>query len=259
MTRSFMRLLWLDVRAGLRERKVWFAVAAYAYAVVAVPVLLANPPTHVAAAISAFFGDQDAFTRFMYVWTDLAMNKVVATIGIVLAAGVVLRERDTRVLPIFAAKPLTMPRYFVLRATSACIIAAMLYMTTQLIAVPYFMAQVDGFRPGAFLAAGLLHVWSAMFATALAATLAVVVGRRGPGLLLALIVIMMLVGLAFLGFYNPLWRTISLLNPFALGVEAVGQLGALGPGVLLPPMLGLAAITAATIGVGAFAVRRMEA
>lgn len=254
-----MHLLWLDVRAGLRERKVWFAVAAYAYALLGVPVLLENPPPHVAAAISAFFGDQDPFTRFMYVWTDLAMNKVAATIGIVLAAGVVLRERDTRVLPVLAAKPISLPRYFVVRATSACIVAALLYLGTQLLAVPYFMARVDGFRPGAFLAAGLLHVWSAMFATALAATLVVVVGRRGPGLLLALIVIMVLVGMAFLGFYNPAWRTVALFNPFALGVEAIGQLGALGPGMLLPPMLGLAAITAATIGVGALAVRRMEA
>lgn len=254
-----LRLLGLDVRAGLRERKVWFAVAAYAYAVVGVPVLLTHPPAHVAAAISAFFGDQDPFTRFMYVWTDLAMNKVVAMLGIVLAAGVVLRERDTRVLPLIAAKPISMPRYFVLRATSACVVAATLYTATQLVAVPYFMVQVEGFRPGAFLAAGLLHVWSAMFATALAATLVVVVGRRGPGLLLALIVIMMLVGLAFLGFYNPAWRSVALLNPFALGVEAIGQLGALGPATLLPPMLGLAAITAGTIGVGALAVRRMEA
>lgn len=253
-----LALLRLDVRAGLRERKIWFAAAIYVYTLLAVPLLLLNPPPHVAAAMSAFFGDQDPFTFFMYVWTDLAMNKVVAMLGVVLAAGVVLRERDTRVLPIFASKPISMPRYFAVRATSACLVTAVLYITTQLIAVPVFMARVPGFRPGEFLAAGLLHVWAAMFATALAATLTVIVGRRGPGLLLSLIVIMTLVGMAFLGFYNPAWRSVALLNPFALGVEAVGHLGALGPGVLLPPMLGLAAICAVTIMVGAFAVRRLE-
>lgn len=254
-----LRLWWLDVRAGLRERKIWFGVAAYAYAVLTVPLLLTAPPEHVSAAISAFFGDQDPFTLFMYVWTDLAMNKVAAMIGIVLAAGVVLRERDTKVLPIIAAKPISMARYFVLRATSACAITAGLYLITQAVAALYFSVKVEGFKIGAFVAAGLLHVWAAVFAAALSATLVVLVGRRGPGLLLALIVVMMLVGMAFLGFYNPAWRGVALLNPFALGVEAVGRLGELGPGVLLPPMLGLVAINAATIGVGALAVRRMEA
>lgn len=253
-------LLWLDVRAGLRERKIWLAVGIYAYTVLALPLLLKKPPAHVTAAMGAFFGEADPFTLFMYVWTDLAMNKVVATLGVVLAAGVVLRERDTEVLPLLAAKPLTMSTYFAVRATSACVVAGLLYMGTQVLATPYFMAWVDGFRAGEFLAAGLLHVWSAMFATALAATLAALVGKRGPGLLLALIVVMTLVGVAFLGFYNPAWRTSMLLmNPFALGVEAVGHLGRIDAGVLLPPMLGLAAITAATIGVGALAVRRMEA
>lgn len=252
-------LLWLDVRAVLRERKIWFAVAVYVYAALSVPLLLARPPAHVEAAITAFFGRQDTFTLFMYVWTDLAMNKLVATLGVVLAAGVVLRERDTRVLPLIAAKPISMSRYFAVRATSACIVMAGLYLVTQVLAAPYFMARVAGFRPGAYLAAGLLHVWAATFATALAATLTVIVGRRGPGLLAALLVVTSLVGMAFIGFYNPAWRTVSRLNPFALGVEAVGHLDALSAGVLLPPMLALMAITAATIAVGAFAVRRMEA
>lgn len=254
-----LRLLWLDVRAGLRERKVWLVVGVYAYAVLSMPLLMARPPAHVTAAITAFFGDQDPFTLFMYVWTDLAMNKIAALVGIMLAAGVVLRERDTRVLPIFAAKPISLAGYFTVRATSTCVVTALLYAAAQVAAVPYFMATIPGFRPGPFLAAGLLHVWAAIVTTALAATLTVAVGRRGPGLLLALVVIMMLVGMAFLGFYNPAWRTVALLNPYALGVEAVGNLGQLGPGVLLPPMLALAAITAATIAAGAFAVRRMEA
>jgi ABC-2 type transport system permease protein len=70
--------------------------------------------------------------------------------------------------------------------------------------------------------------------------------------------VMLLVGAAFLGFYNPAWRTASLVNPISLGVQALGHLDALGPAVLLPPMLALALLTAATVAVGARAVRGME-
>lgn len=253
-----IRLVWLDYRATLRERRTWIAAGALAYAVLTLPLLTSRPPPHVQAAMTLWFGAPDPFTLFMFIWTDLAMNKMIALLGVVLGAGVVLRERDTRVLALLAAKPVPLPRYFAVRAASACATAATLYLAAQLAAVPYFMVQVEGFRPGAFLAAGALHVWAGVFATALCATLAALVGRRGPGMLLALLVVMLLVGAAFLGFYNPAWRTASLVNPISLGVQALGHLDALGPAVLLPPMLALALLTAATVAVGARAVRGME-
>jgi len=122
-----------------------------------------------------------------------------------------------------------------------------------------FSATVDGFRPGPFLAAASLHVWAAVFATALAATLLVAVGRRGPGLLAGLLALFSLVGMAFIGFYNPAWATISLLNPISLGVQSLAHLDALGPGVLVPPALALILLTAVTIAAGAWSVRKMEA
>ena len=254
-----IRFLWLDYRAALRERKVWFAVGIFAYAILSLPLLLAQPPPHVRDAMDAWFGARDPFTLFMFMWTDLAMNKLVATLAVVLAGGVVLRERDTGVLPLLAAKPMSLPRYFTVRALSTCGVMATVYIGAQLVAALYFGAMVEGFRVGPFLAAGALHVWAAIFATALAATLLVLVGRRGPGLLAGLLALFTLVGLAFIGFYNPAWASVSLVNPISLGVQSLGHLDALGPGVLLPPMLALIVITALTIAGGAWAVRNMEA
>jgi len=253
-----IRFLWLDYRAALRERKVWFVVALFAYTVLVLPVLLARPPPHVRDAMDTWFGARDPFTLFMFMWTDLAMNKLIATAAVVLAGGVLLRERDTGVLPLLAAKPISLPGYFAVRTTSTCAVMATVYLGAQLAGALYFSVMVEGFRPGTFLAAASLHVWAAVFSTALAATLLVVVRRRGLGLMVGLLALLLLVGMAFIGFYNPAWATVSLLNPISLGVQSLGHLDALGPGVLVPPMLALVGFTALTIAAGAWSVRDME-
>ncbi|MEZ4451829.1 MAG: hypothetical protein R3B09_20365 [Nannocystaceae bacterium] len=254
-----VRLTLLDLRATLRERKTWLAAAMMIYAVLSIPVLLANPPEHVREAIGAWFSDDDPFALFMFVWIDLVMNKAVAFIPVILAAGVVLRERDTGVLAILAAKPITMSRYFVIRTLSAIGVMLTLYVGTQLLGLLWFPSRIPGFRAGDFLAAMSLHAFAAAFATAFAATLIVAVGRRGAGALLALVVLGILVGMALVGFYQPAWYTWTLANPLTLGALSMRALGHLGPGVLLPPMLALSVITALTIAVGARVARRVEA
>lgn len=253
------RLVWLDYRAAMRERKTWLAGAMLVYAVLSIPVVLAQPPAHVREAIAAWFHDPDPFVAFMFVWIDLAMNKSIAFIPVVLASTVLLRERDTGVLAILAAKPLSLGRYFVVRAASACAVMATLHVGSQLLGALWFPAQVENFRPGVFLAAMSLHLFAAVFATAFAATVAVATGRRGASALLSLSILGVLVGMALVGFYQPAWQTALLANPFALGSLSLGHLGALGPGVLLPPMLALAALTVITIAAGARLARRMEA
>lgn len=253
------RFLWLDLLATLRERKTWLAVAMLAYAVLAVPVLLERPPAHVREAIAEWFDGGDPFAVFMFVWIDLVMNKVVAFIPVVLASGVLVRERDTGVLAILAAKPLTMSRYFVVRTISACAVMLVLYAGTQIAGALWFQGRIAGFRPGSFLATMSLHAFAAVFATAFAATVIVGVGRRGAGALAAWMLLGVLVGLALVGFYQPAWYTFTLANPLTLGALAMGSLDRLGPGVLVPPMLALVAITAVTIAIGARLARRIEA
>ncbi|AUX28423.1 MULTISPECIES: hypothetical protein [Sorangium] len=254
-----IRLLWLDYLATLRERKTWLCAAMLAYALVAIPVVLARPPEHVRAAMAAWFGDAGPFQTFMYVWIDLTMNKVIAFVPVVLASGVVLRERDTGVLPLLASKPLSIPRYFALRALSACAVMVTLHAATQLAGAVYFTARVPGFRPGPFLGAMSLHAFAALFATALSAAIAAWVKHRGASALIGFGALGGLVGLSLIGFYQPAWRAITLANPITLGALGLGSLDRLGPAVLCPPMLALAALTALAIAVGAAGVRRMEA
>ncbi|PCC73416.1 ABC-2 type transport system permease protein [Nannocystis exedens] len=253
------RLLWLDYLAALRERKTWIAAAMLVYAVLAIPLLLADPPPHVREAIAAWFHDADPFAVFMFVWIDLVMNKVVAFVPVILASGVVLRERDTGVLGLLAAKPLTLSRYFVVRTASTCAVMLTLYAATQLLGAAWFPGRVAGFRPGTFLAAMSLHAFAAVFATALAATVTVAVGRRGAGALVALMLLGLLVGLALVGFYQPDWYAMTLANPLTLGALAMRDLEHLSPSLLLPPMLALAGLTAVTIAIGAWVVRKVEA
>lgn len=253
-----MRLVWLDYCAVLRERKTWIAAAFLVYAVLAMPAVLADPPAHVREAIAVWLNDGDPFATFMFAWIDLAMNKTVAFLPVVLASGVLLRERDTGVLALLAAKPISLARYFVVRALSLCAVMLTLYAGAQLLGAAWFMGQVDGFRPGAFLAAMTLHAGTAVFATAFAAAVAVAVKRRGASALVSLMVLSLLVGFALIGFYQPAWRAFTLANPLTLGALALDHLGALGPGVLLPPMLALAALTALTLAVGARLARNLE-
>lgn len=254
-----IRLALLDYRATLRERKTWLAVAMLVYAILAIPILLERPPEHVREAITAWFGDKDPFAVFMFVWIDLVMNKVVAFIPVILASGVLLRERDTGVLAVLAAKPISMSRYFVLRTLSVCAVMLTLYVATQLAGALWFPGRVAGFRPGTFLAAMSLHAFAAVFATAFAATVIVAIGRRGPGVLVALMLLGLLVGLALVGFYQPAWYTATLANPLTLGALAMKNLAGLGPGVLFPPMLALILLTAVTIAIGARLARKVEA
>jgi ABC-2 type transport system permease protein len=254
-----MRLLWLDYLAALRERKTWLVVAAFAYALLGVPVLLSQPPAHVEQAITAWLGDADPFARFLYVWIDLALNKLVAFVPVVLAGGLVLRERDTGVLALLASKPITLARYFVLRTLSACAVMATLYVGAHLVGALWLSSRIEGFRVGTFLAAASLHLFAAVFATALVAALSVWIGRRGPATLVSLLVLFSLAGMALIGVYNPSWRAVARLNPLALGAEVLHhRLDALGPATLGPPALALALATALVIGVGARGAARLE-
>jgi ABC-2 type transport system permease protein len=253
------RFLYLDILATLRERKTWLVVAMLAYAVVSVPVLLDRPPDHVREAIAEWFDGGDPFALFMFVWIDLVMNKVIAFVPVVLASGVLVRERDTRVLAILAAKPITMQRYFVVRTISVCAVMLLLYTATQLTGAVWFPGRIAGFRPGTFLAAMSLHAFAAVFATAFAATVIVGVRARGAGALAAWVLLGVLVGLALVGFYQPAWYAFTLANPLTLGALAMGSLERLGPRVLVPPMLALVAMTTITIAIGARLAKRIEA
>ncbi len=252
------RLFLLDLRASLAERKVWLALAMYAYALLGMPALLSRPPAHVQEAVAGWFGTEDPFALFLYLWTDVAMNKLLAILGVVLAGGLLVREKELGILPILWSKPISRERWFLVRAASALGVTAILYLGAHLVGLLWFSRTVPGFRAVPFLASMSLHLWAALFATALSATLGVLIGRRGPAALVSVLVLLVLVGSAFAGFYNPEWSRYVAWNPITLGVQVLGHTGDLRLSHVLEPMAALMGVVGVTLLLGARAARRVE-
>lgn len=251
-------LVAAELRRSLRSRSAALGAILLAYAALALPFLLARPPAHVRAAAASWFGAGDAFALFLYLWTDVAMNKTVVVLGVALAGSTLVRERDARELPLLLSKPVTAPRLFAVRVAGACAALAVPYVGAHLLALAVAAPKVAGFRPGAFLASMLVHLGAALFAVTFSATVSVVAGRRGLALLASLLCLLTLVGAAFAGFYNPAWARWSWLNPFALGAQVLAHLGDLRAAHVAVPAAALAAINLATVAVGARAARRFE-
>lgn len=253
-----IRLFYLDYRAMLRERKVFVAAALFAYAVLVMPVLFSKPPPHLVSAVEGWFRTTDRFALFLYMWTDLAMNKLAAVVAIVVAGGLWARERDMGVLPVLLSKPITPARYFLVRLAAAWATLATLYVGAHLAGALLFWRTIDGFRPGPFFASMSLHLFTLLFSAALAAAFAVSIKKRAFAMVISLLVLLSLVGFSFIGFYQPAWAAASLVNPFSLGVQALGHIGSLSPLHVLAPMAGLIALTLTAAGAGALAARRLE-
>jgi ABC-2 type transport system permease protein len=252
------RFLWLDMRATFSERKTWLAAGMMAYAVLAMPVIIAKPPEHVLSALRTWFGTSDPVMLSLFVWTDLVMNKSIAVLGVVLAGGLVIRERETGVLQVLLSKPVSPTSYFLARVLSVCGVMALLYVGAHVAVAPLMARTVPGFRVGVFFASMSVHLFAAFFAVCFSALMAVLIQRRALAALVSLLVLSLLVGMAFIGFYNPAWSGISLLNPITQGISVLGHVDELRPGHLLEPIAILLGMNVAVLALGALRVRQLE-
>ena len=251
--------LWrLELGRRLHERKTKGLALLYLGALLAAPTLLEKPPPHLLAAVQTWFGGDDPFGLFMYVWTDLAMNKLAVLTGVAMGAGALVEERADRSLILFMTKPVTPAGLYVLRVGSAVLATAALYLITQLIGLALFSAQIDGFRPLGFLISGLVHVWAPIFATCVSALCAVAIGRQLGAALVSVLVLFSLVGGAFLGVYNPAWADVLAFNPFTQSVAGVTFLQSQSFATLTGPVLGLIVLNLTLLAVGARLARRIE-
>jgi ABC-2 type transport system permease protein len=252
-------LLGPEVRALLRARRTRLAAGLLLYALLAAPFLLTNPPPHVAKAAAQWFSGDPAFALFLFVWTDLALNKLAAIVGVVLAGGIVREEQARGLLPLLWAKPITPTRYFLVKLAAAALVFALLFAAAALFGLLLFPWRVAGFQPLAFLVVSAVHLLGALFAVVLSATVAVLIPRRLTAMLTSFVVLMLLVGSAFIGFYNPAWAGWAAVNPFYHAVWLLGHLDALTVAVVLRPVAILLLVHAAIAGAGVLAVRRVEA
>jgi hypothetical protein len=80
-------------------------------------------------------------------------------------------------------------------------------------------------------------VFAAMFAATLSAAVATIFARKLTGLLVSISILGLLVGMAFLGFYYPVYRTVSYLNPFFDGIVLIGSINRFDAFDMLLPIL----------------------
>ncbi len=247
-----------ETLAVARSRRVKLIVGLLIYTLVAAPFLLVTPPPEVAEAVEAFFGDGSTFTVFVFIWFDLAMNKLAVFSGAILAGGIVTDERTAGRLDLLLAKPIRRSHYFLAKLGAALIVMAGLYAILSLAATVTFLYRVEGFRPGAFLAMAAVHLFAPLFAASFAASLAVCFRRKITAIVVSILALSLLVGFAFIGFYIPSLYAVGTINPFFHAVSPIASLDALGPLEVAVPIVVLIAWIAALAAFGAWRTGRIE-
>jgi ABC-2 type transport system permease protein len=235
----------------LRARQALLLGAVLLYAVLALPFLLARPPEEVVTGLRTWFGgNRIELKLFLFIWFDLTMNKLCALAGALLAAGIVTEERSRGTLDLLLAKPITPRRYFAVKLGAAAAVFVALYALTVLVGVVRFSLGVPGFDVGVFLLLSSVHLLAGLFGVLLAGTLAQYFRHKLTATLVTVVVLTLLVGAAFLGFYAPQWRAVCLLNPFFHGVMLVGAADSVRAVDAVAPVLWLLGFNALVVAVG---------
>jgi ABC-2 type transport system permease protein len=103
-----------------------------------------------------------------------------------------------------------------------------------------------------------VHLFAAFFAVCFSALMSVLIQKRALAALVSLVVLSLLVGLAFIGFYNPAWSGLSSFNPLTHGISVLGHVDDLRPVHLLAPIAVLLGFNAAVLALGALRARHLE-
>ena len=219
---AFLTQEYLRIMRGRTAMLLW---AMMLYAIVAVPFIMQKPQPELAHAIATWLGADDLHAKLMlFAWVDASMNKFAMIMGPVLAGGIIVDERARGTLDIFASKPLRAADYFTVKLAAAAGAFATFYLAGVTGAAITFPWRVPGFDVGDLVALSATHLFAALFAITFSATMAVVFERKLIGMLVSFTVLATLVGFAFLGFWAPAYRTVSLLNPFFDGIVLIGSL-----------------------------------
>ncbi|MBL8203649.1 MAG: ABC transporter permease [Blastocatellia bacterium] len=246
---AFLRQEFLRV---LKSRPAALVIAAVVYSMVALPFLLAKPHEEILVALQNWFGASHLdFRLFLFVWFDMVMNKISILIGAVLASGIITDERSKGLLDLYLSKPLSPRRYFLMKLAAVLAVVLVIYGAAMLVGTIRFSASVKGFDTGVFLLLASVHLLVALFSAVFAATLAVFFRHKLSAMLTTVVVLSILVGCAFLGFYDPRFQTISLLNPFYHAIVLIGSIDAVAPLDVVKPMLWLVGFNVVTAIVGA--------
>ena len=248
-----------ELRRVLTTRAAYLVMFAMLYALLSFPVIVKKPPPEIRAALEAWFGAADLGLRLiLFAWFDLVMNKLAIFAAAIIAAGIVTDERSKQTLDIFLSKPVTLRRYFVVKALAAAAAIAIFYVAVTVLASIYFSLMLSDFSVAAFLRMSAVHVFCAMFAAFFAALMAVSFRHKLSAMLATISVLSLGVGLAFAGFYQPAWADLFALNPISQGVSLIATAERATLLMMMKPIAALVSMCAAVLGLGAVVVTRLE-
>jgi ABC-2 type transport system permease protein len=225
----------------MRSRMALLIWAILLYTLAALPFLMAKPPPELLHFIADWLGPKAAEAKLLlFMWVDAAMNKLAVILGPALAGGIIVDERSRGMLDLLAAKPIRAEDYFTVKLGAAAAALATFYVAACLGAILTFPWRVTGFDILDFAALSFVHLFAAVFAATFSAVVATLFSRKLTALLVSISVLGLLVGIAFLGFYYPAYRTVSYFNPFFAGVVLIGSIDRFGTFEMLLPILLLA-------------------
>jgi ABC-2 type transport system permease protein len=235
----------------LKSRQAALVIAAVIYSTAALPFLLARPHEEVLIGLRSWFGESSLDLRlFLFVWFDLVMNKVCILIGVALAAGIMTDERSKGMLDIFLSKPISTRRYFLVKMAAAAVVIV-IYLAAAVAGVIRFSYAVKSFDAGIFLLLTSVHMLVAVYAVVFAGTMAVFFRHKLTAMLATIMILSVFVGCAFLVFFDPRFRTPSLLNPFYHAVVLIGSIDSVGLTDTIRPILWLTGFNVVTAMIGA--------
>jgi ABC-type transport system involved in multi-copper enzyme maturation permease subunit len=236
----------------LKSRQAALVIASVVYALAAMPFLLAKPQEEILIAMQSWFGESQLDLRlFLFVWFDMVMNKIAVLIAAVLAAGIMTDERSKGALDIFLSKPVSPRRYFLVKLAAAGSVVVVIYFAAALVGIVRFSTSVKGFEAGIFLLLAFVHLPVALFSVAFAGAMAVSFRHKLTAMLVTVGALYILVGCAFLGFYDARFQTPSLLNPFYHAVALIGSIDSLKMIDVAKPLVWLTGFIIVTVMIGA--------
>jgi ABC-2 type transport system permease protein len=209
----------------MRSRLALLIWAILVYTLAAVPFLMAKPPPELLGFIEGWLGSEAVHAKLLlFMWVDAAMNKLAVVLGPALAGGIIVEERARGTLDLLAAKPIAAQDYYTIKLAAAAAALATFYVAAAVAAVLTFPWRVVGFDVLAFAALSLVHLFAALFSVTFAGAMATFFSRRLTSMLVSVAILGFLVGIAFLGFYYPAYRTVSFFNPFFDGIVLIGSI-----------------------------------
>ena len=221
-----LAFVWQEYLQILRSRRMKLLLFFVVYMVFGLPFILKKPPAEVLKYVNVWFGEgSTALKLLLFIWTDIAMNKMAVFCGLILAGGVFVDERARGTIQVFLSKPISRPMYFLVKVFAANMAFFTLYGIAVLAASLYFPFAAKGFDLWSFWALSSTHCWAASFGVTFSALMAVTFHKKVSAMLVSVLVLFMLVGVTFIGFYNPKLIIIGYLNPFYHGISLIAKLG----------------------------------